>query len=177
MLQLRLDKVNAERQLELEKNRQKTESEKQDEAKINAKYDQQILDTRKAFENEKSQLAVQSLQAELNAINLQIAVTRKGSDEMLALRLAAIEKQRAIEIEQNRQKDVRIRQNEKDINAKYDQQVLNETIDFRTREAMETLAIQQDLAASEFALLDSNERQKHNSVCNRNGNVCKRYWI
>ena len=160
MLQLRLDKVNAERQLELEKNRQKTESEKQDEAKINAKYDQQILDTRKAFENEKSQLAVQSLQAELNAINLQIAVTRKGTDEMLALRLAAIEKQRAIEIEQNRQKDVRIRQNEKDINAKYDQQVLNETIDFRTRIAMETLAIQQDLATSEFSLLDTNERQK-----------------
>lgn len=160
MLQLRLDKVNAERQLELEKNRQKTESEKQDEAKINAKYDQQILDTRKAFENEKSQLAVQSLQAELNAINLQIAVTRKGSDEMLALRLAAIEKQRAIEIEQNRQKDVRIRQNEKDINAKYDKQVLNETIDFRTRIAIETLEIEQDFAASEFSLLDTNERQK-----------------
>lgn len=160
MLQLRLDKVNAERQLELEKNRQKTESEKQDEAKINAKYDQQILDTRKAFENEKSQLAVQSLQAELNAINLQIAVTRKGTEEMLALRLAAIEKQRAIEIEQNKQKDVRLRQDEKNINAKYDQQILDTTIDFRTREAMETLAIQQDLAASEFDLLNRNERQK-----------------
>lgn len=160
MLQLRLDKVNAERQLELEKNRQKTESEKQDEAKINAKYDQQILDTRKAFEKEKSQLAVQSLQAELNAINLQIAVTRKGTEEMLKLRLAAIEKQRAIEIEQNRAKDEKLRQSEKDINAKYDQQILNETVDFRTRQAMETLAIEQDLAASEFDLLDKNERQK-----------------
>lgn len=160
MLQLRLDKVNAERQLELEKNRQKTESEKQDEAKINAKYDQQILDTRKAFEKEKSQLAIQSLQSELNAINLQIAVTRKGSEEMLSLRLAAIDKQRAIEIEQNKQKDVKLRQNEKDINAKYDKLILDETINFRTRIAMESLAIQQELAESEFNLLNKNERQK-----------------
>lgn len=160
MLSLRQDKINAQRQLELEQNRQKVASEKQDEAAINAKYDQMLLDDRKAFENELSAIRQQSLQAELNAINLQIAVTRKGTDEMLNLKLAAIEKQRQIEIEKNRQTDVKLRQDEAAINAKYDAQVKETTIDFRTQLAMELLDIQQDFAQSEFDLLDKNERQK-----------------
>lgn len=160
MLSLRQDKINAQRQLELEQNRQKVASEKQDESAINAKYDQMLLDDRKAFENELSTIRQQSLQAELNAINLQIAVTRKGSDEMLNLKLAAIEKQREIEIEKNKQTDVKLRQDEAAINAKYDQQAKETTIDFRTQLAMELLDIQQDFAQSEFDLLDKNERQK-----------------
>ena len=160
MLSLRQDKINAQRQLELEQNRQKVASEKQDEANINAKYDQMLLNDKKAFENELSAIRQKSLQAELNAINLQIAVTRKGSDEMLNLKLAAIEKQREIEIEKNKQTDVKLRQDEAAINAKYDQQAKETTIDFRTQLAMELLDIQQDFAQSEFDLLDKNERQK-----------------
>ena len=160
MLSLRQDKINAQRQLELEQNRQKVASEKQDEANINAKYDQMLLDDKKAFENELSAIRQKSLQAELNAINLQIAVTRKDSDEMLNLKLAAIEKQREIEIEKNKQTDVKLRQDEAAINAKYDQQAKETTIDFRTQLAMELLDIQQDFAQSEFDLLDKNERQK-----------------
>lgn len=160
MLSLRQDKINAQRQLELEQNRQKVESEKQDEAAINAKYDKMLLDDRKAFENELSAIRQQSLQAELNAINLQIAVTRKGSEEMLSLRLAAIEKQRQIEIEKNKQTDIKLRQDEAAINAKYDEQVKETTIDFRTKLSMELLDIQQNFAQSEFDLLDKNERQK-----------------
>jgi TP901 family phage tail tape measure protein len=160
MLSLRQDKINAQRQLELEQNRQKVESEKQDESAINAKYDQMLLDDKKAFENELSAIRQRSLQAELNAINLQIAVTRKGSDEMLNLKLAAIEKQREIEIEKNKQTDVKLRPDEAAINAKYDQQAKETSIDFRTQLAMELLDIQQDFAQSEFDLLDKNERQK-----------------
>lgn len=160
MLSLRQDKINAQRQLELEQNRQKVASEKQDEANINAKYDQMLLNDKKAFENELSAIRQKSLQAELNAINLQIAVTRKGSDEMLNLKLAAIEKQREIEIEKNKQTDIKLRQDEAAINAKYDQQAKETTIDFRTQLAMELLDIQQDFAQSEFDLLDKNERQK-----------------
>lgn len=160
MLSLRQDKINAQRQLELEQNRQKVASEKQDEANINAKYDKMLLDDKKAFENELSAIRQKSLQAELNAINLQIAVTRKGSDEMLNLKLAAIEKQREIEIEKNKQTDVKLRQDEAAINAKYDQQAKETSIDFRTQLAMELLDIQQDFAQSEFDLLDKNERQK-----------------
>lgn len=160
MLQLRLDKIEAERQLELEQNRQKTESTRQEEQKINAKYNQLALDEKAKFEKEKGQLALSSMQGELNAINLQISVTRKGTEEMLQLRLAALEKQRAIELLKNKQLAAELRQDEATTNKKYDQQILDETVNFRAQVAMETLTIQQDLAQSEFDLLNKNERQK-----------------
>ena len=120
MLQLRQDRIEAQRQLELEQNRQKTESERQDEAAINAKYDKQRLDAVKAFNTEIAKLNVQRLQAEQQAIQLEIAITEDGTDRMLELRLANIEKQREIEIAQNRQKDEKVRQAETAINARYD---------------------------------------------------------
>ena len=96
MLQLRQDRIEAQRQLELEQNRQKTESERQYEAAINAKYDKQRLDAVKAFNTEIAKLNVQRLQAEQQAIQLEIAITEDGTDRMLELRLANIEKQREI---------------------------------------------------------------------------------
>lgn len=160
MLQLRQDKIEAQRQLELEQNRQKVASQRQDEAAINAKFDKQQIEAVKAFNNEVSKLAVQRLQAEQQAIQLQIAITEDGTDEMLALRLANIEKQREIEIEQNKQKDEKVRQNEKAINAKYDAMRLKETADFNQKLAERDLKASQDLAQAEFDLLDRNERQK-----------------
>lgn len=160
MLQLRQDKIEAQRQLELEQNRQKTTSERQDEAAINAKYDKQRLDAVKAFNNEVSKLNVQRLQAEQQAIQLEIAITEDGTERMLELRLANIEKQREIEIEQNRQKDAKVRQAETAINAKYDALRLKESADFNNKLAQRDLAAAQDLAQAEFDLLDRNERQK-----------------
>ena len=160
MLQLRQDKIEAQRQLELEQNRQKTASERQDEAAINAKYDKQRLDAVKAFNNEVSKLNVQRLQAEQQAIQLEIAITEDGTERMLELRLANIEKQREIEIEQNRQKDEKVRQAETAINAKYDALRLKESADFNHKLAERDLAAAQDLAQAEFDLLDRNERQK-----------------
>lgn len=160
MLELRLDKVEAERQLELEINRQKVESERQDEQAINDKYDKLQLDTRKQFENEVSKLAVQRLQAEQQAIQLQIAITEEGTQEMLRLRLDNIEKQREIEIEQNKQKAEQLRQDEAAINAKYNALVLKETAKFNTQMAKRNLEARQNLAEAEFNLLDRNERQK-----------------
>ena len=160
MLQLRQDKIEAQRQLELEQNRQKTASERQDEAAINAKYDKQRLDAVKAFNNEVSKLNVQRLQAEQQAIQLEIAITEDGTERMLELRLANIEKQREIEIEQNRQKDAKVRQAETAINAKYDALRLKESADFNNKLAQRDLAAAQDLAQAEFDLLDRNERQK-----------------
>ena len=160
MLKLRQDKIEAQRQLELEQNRQKTKSERQDEAAINAKYDKQQLDAVKAFNNELAKLNVQRLQAEQQAIQLEIAITEDGTERMLELRLANIEKQREIEIEQNRQKDEKVRQSEKAINAKYDALRLRESADFNNKLAQRDLAAAQDLAQAEFDLLDRNERQK-----------------
>ena len=160
MLQLRQDKIEAQRQLELEQNRQKTTTERQDEAAINAKYDKQKLDAVKTFNNEVSKLNVQRLQAEQQAIQLQIAITKDGTEEMLQLRLANIEKQREIEIEQNKQKDEKVRQAESAINAKYDAMRLRESADFNNKLAERDLKAAQDLAQAEFDLLDRNERQK-----------------
>ena len=160
MLELRLDKVEAERQLELEQNRQKTKTERQDEAAINAKFDKQALEARKQFATEVSKLAVQRLQAEQQAIQLEIAITEDGDERMLELRLANIEKQRQIEIEQNKQKDEKVRQAEAAINAKYDRMALRESADFNNKLAERDLKAAQDLAQAEFNLLDRNERQK-----------------
>lgn len=160
MLQLRLDKVEAQRALELEQNRQKVQSERQDEAKINAKYDKDRLDTIKAFNEEVSKLNVQRMQSEQQALQLQIQITEDGTQEMLALRLALIEKQREIEIEQNRVKDEKVRQDERLINAKYDRMALKESADFNTKLAQRDLAALQELGQAEFDLLDRNERQK-----------------
>ena len=160
MLQLRLDKIDAERRVELEQNKQKVVSERQTEAAINAKYDKQKVEAEKQFNNEVSKLAVQRLQAEQQAIQLEIAITEDGTDRMLELRLQNIEKQREIEIEQNKQKDEKLRQDEQAINAKYDALRLRETADFNNKIAQRDLAALQDLQQAEFDQLDRNERQK-----------------
>ena len=160
MLELRQDKIEAQRQLELEQNRQKVESERQDEAAINAKYDKQKVETVKAFNAEVSKLTVQRLQAEQQAIQLEIAITEAETEKMLELRLANIEKQREIEIEQNKQKGIKVRQSEAAINAKYDNMRLKETANFNNKLAQRDLKAAQDLADAEFNLLDKNERQK-----------------
>ena len=160
MLELRLDKVEAERQLELEINRQKVKSERMDEKAINDKYDKARLDAEKQYNNDVSKLAVQRLQAEQQAIQLEIAITEDGTEEMLNLRLENIEKQRQIEIEQNKQKETKLRQDEKAINAKYDAMRLKEAADFNNKLAQRDLAALQSRQEAEFSLLDRNERQK-----------------
>lgn len=160
MLQLRQDRIEAQRQLELEQNRQKTASERQDEAAINAKYDKQKLEAVKTFNNELTKLNVQRLQAEQQAIQLEISITEDGTERMLELRLANIEKQREIEIAQNRQKDEKVRQDEAAINAKYDALLLKESADFNNKLAQRDLSAAQELAQAEFDLMDRNERQK-----------------
>lgn len=160
MLDLRLDKIDAERQLELEQNRQKTERERQDEAAINAKYDKAKLDAQVQFNKEVSQLTVQRLQAEQQALQLEISITEDGTERMLELRLANIEKQRQIEIAQNNQKTEELRQSEAAINAKYERLSFRETADFNHKLAQRDLAALQSRQDAEFNLLDRNERQK-----------------
>lgn len=160
MLNLRLDKIEAERQLELEQNRQKVQSERQDEAKINAKYDRQAIQTRKDFDKEVAKIRVQELQAEQQALQMQISITQDGTDEMLELRKQLIEKQRQIALAQNRQLAENVRQDEAVINAKYDAESLKVSADFYTKRAQRELAASQDLANAEFNLLNRNERKK-----------------
>lgn len=100
------------------------------------------------------------LNAALQSIQLQISITENGTEEMLALRLAMVEKQRDIEIFENKQKVEQLRQDEAAINAKYDRLILQETAKFNTELAKRDLAALQDRADAEFAIIDRNERQK-----------------
>ena len=79
---------------------------------------------------------------------------------MLDLRIAAINKQREIEIFENKQKAEKLRQDEAAINKKYDAQVMRETANFNTKIAERDLAALMDLNAAENELLDQNERQR-----------------
>ena len=160
MLELRRDKIEAERRVELEQNRQKVASERQDEAAINAKFDKQLIDAEKQFNKEVAQLAVQRLQAEQQALQLEIAITEDGTERMLELRLENIEKQYQIELEQNKQKEEKLQMSELAIQAKYQKLREREIMDFNHKIAERDLAALQDLRQAEFDLLDRNERQK-----------------
>lgn len=160
MLELRRDKVTAQMNLEIEQNRQKAESERLDEQKIRAKYDKQIVETEKAFNDERSKLAVQRLQAEQQALQLELATIDEGSEQALELKLRNIEIQRDIEIEQNRQKNEDIQQDEQAIILKYQALIMKEAKQFRLKLAQQEIEQIQELSAAEFDLLDRNERQK-----------------
>lgn len=100
------------------------------------------------------------LNAQLQSIQLQIAVTQEGTQEILALRLAMIKKQKEIELFENQQKAEQVRQDEAAIEAKYNALALKEEAKFNTQMAERDLAAAQDLAKAEFELLDKNEREK-----------------
>ena len=100
------------------------------------------------------------LQAQLQNIQLEIANANEWSQQMIDLRIAAINKQREIEIFENRQKAEKLRQDEAAINKKYDAQVMRETANFNTKIAERDLAALMDLNAAENELLDQNERQR-----------------
>ena len=100
------------------------------------------------------------LQAQLQTIQLEIANANEWSQQMIDLRIAAINKQREIEIFENKQKAEKLRQDEAAINKKYDAQVMRETANFNTKIAERDLAALMDLNAAENELLDQNERQR-----------------
>ena len=100
------------------------------------------------------------LQAQLQNIQLQITNAEEWTQQMLELRIAAINKQREIEIFENNQKTEKLRQNEAEINKKYDAQVLRETANFNTQLAQRDLSAYMELMQAENDLLDQNERQR-----------------
>jgi hypothetical protein len=132
---------------------------------VKAEQDKQREQERLAKEEEqRRQQAIADerayMQAQLQSIQLEIANTNEWSQQMLDLRIAAINKQRDIEIFENQQKAEKLRQDEAAINKKYDAQVMRETANFNTKLAERDLAALMDLNAAENDLLDQNERQR-----------------
>lgn len=138
--------------------KRKADAEKAERAR--QKAEEQARKDAEAREKAEKQGRINSLQAEQQAIQLQIAITEEGSQEMLKLRLELIEKQRALELEKNRQAAENLRQDEKLINAKYDKLLLKSETEFNNKLAERDLKAQRELAESEFELQNHTERQK-----------------
>ena len=134
------------------------QTEKEEQERIKAEADAAAERERIRREEIANQKAY--LQAQLQSIQLSLAVTDKWSNDYVNIQIAAIEKQREIALFENAQLVEKLRQDESAINAKYDNEILTATAEFNHKLAQRDLAAMQDLAQAEFDLLDKNERQK-----------------
>lgn len=106
------------------------------------------------------QIAKSAIEAENKTIQLRLDTLREGSKEEIDLRLQLIENERKAALIANRQLAIELQQDEAAINAKYDAQVLKTSTELERKRAELLLSKRQDLAQSEFNLMDKNERQK-----------------
>lgn len=107
-----------------------------------------------------NEITIDQLNADVARIQLRLDAAREGSQEQVDLSIELLRKQREIELAENAQLAEDVRQSEADINAKWDAIIMRQTTELTQKRALYLLDAQQELAASEFALLDKNERQK-----------------
>lgn len=115
---------------------------------------------RKELAKLNEEITIDQLNAQAATIQLRLDATRDGSQEQVDLSIELLKKQRDIELAENAQLAEDVRQSEADINAKWDAVILKQTAELTQKRALYLLDAQQELAASEFSLLDKNERQK-----------------
>lgn len=106
------------------------------------------------------QITIDQMQKEADRTQLRLDAAREGSQEEINLRIQLLQQQRAIELAQNRQLAEDVRQSEKDINAKYDAEVLKQTTELNNQRALLIFDQTQALEASEFDLLRNSEERK-----------------
>lgn len=155
-------RVSYERQIEDITNAIATQRDLTD-AQVEEMYNRLVLlgeKYRKELQELNGQITVDELNAEAARIQLRLDATRDGSQEQIDLQIELLKKQREIELAENAQLAEDVRQNEADINAKWDETILRQTAKLTKDRALMLLDMQQEYAASEFALLDKNERQK-----------------
>ena len=105
-------------------------------------------------------ITIDQMEAEAARIQLRLDAARDGSQEQIDLTVELLRKQREIELAENAQLAEDVRQKDADINAKWDAVIMQQTTKLTKDRALLLLDMQQELSASEFALLDKNERQK-----------------
>ena len=106
------------------------------------------------------QITIDQMQKEADRTQLRLDAAREGSQEEINLRIQLLQQQRAIELAQNRQLAEDVRQSEKDINAKYDAEVLKQMTELNNQRALLIFDQTQALEASEFDLLRNSEERK-----------------
>lgn len=133
------------------------------EKQVKELYNQQILlqeQYAKQLGELNDQITIDQMQREADRTQLRLDAAREGSQEEINLRIQLLQQQRAIELAQNRQLAEDVRQNEADINAKYDAQILKQTTELNQQRALLLFDQQQALEASEFDLLRNSEERK-----------------
>ena len=126
-------------------------------------YEQMLLlgdQYRKELAKLNGEISIDQMQADAARIQLRLDAAREGSQEQVDLSIELLKKQREIELAENAQLAEDVRQSDADINAKWDAIIMRQTTELTQKRALYLLDAQQELAASEFALLDKNERQK-----------------
>lgn len=103
---------------------------------------------------------LRELEIQKQGIQLRLDAVREGSEKEIDLRKQLLEKQREIELTQNRQLAEDVRQSEADINAKYDNLILQQTTELTKQRELALFDQQQQLEASEFDLLKTSEEAK-----------------
>lgn len=155
-------RVEYERQIQDINTRLETErglTEKQ----VEELYNQQILlqeQYAKQLGELNDQITIDQMQREADRTQLRLDAAREGSQEEINLRIQLLQQQRAIELAQNRQLAEDVRQNEADINAKYDAQILKQTTELNQQRALLLFDQTQALEASEFDLIRNSEERK-----------------
>ena len=165
--QARVKLAEAERALDEEKNRQAEATAKRDEKIIKEKWDKELQLARETTEKEAAQINVKRLQNEQQLIQNEIAITKEGTEEMLALRKENLNKQEEIEKEQLKLREdyyklseEQIQQMVDSITAKYNAKRLDESAKFWVAMANRELKARQDIADAEFRMEAHTEREK-----------------
>lgn len=133
------------------------------ETQVEELYNQQILlqqQYAKQLGELNDQITIDQMQKEADRVQLRLDAAREGSEEEINLRIQLLQQQRAIELAQNKQLAEDFRQNEADINAKYDAEILKQTTELNQQRALLLFDQQQALDASEFDLLRNSEERK-----------------
>ena len=123
-----------------------------------------IENKRKELDANLAALDVQAQQREFQTqqqtLQLRLDAAQAGSEEENSLRIQLLENQRKQEILANKQKTEAVRQDEQDINAKYDNLILQQDRQFNERRKTEEINQQYDLRNSEIDLLNATEEEK-----------------
>ena len=150
------------RELEDIDNRLKTEKGLT-EAQATELYNQRIAigeQYKKAAKELDDEIALESLNTQRQAIELRLAAVKEGTQEEADLKLQAIEKEREIELAQNRMLAEELRQDEAAINAKYDKMAEDQARQSQYDIEMARFDEQQALAASEIDIMKTSEAKK-----------------
>ena len=163
----RVKLAEAERDLDMEKNRQAEATAKRDIKIINEKWDEELKIAKRTTDRERAQIDIKRLQDEQTLIQNEIAITKEGTEEMLALRIANLDKQEEIEKEQLKNREDYYKLSEEQvqhmldsITEKYKTKRLQEDAKFWVTMANRELKARQDIADAEFRMEAHTEREK-----------------